>query len=223
MKPPGEDPTDFSGAKRRRAPTDHTPHVNKEPQSRETQAAQPVGPATKQCDVETLNNYVELSETPSNLAAAIAGTCGQVISLNEMVNEQFDVLKQEHYDQVKKLIKQRKVRWLHCVPPNASQAEVIARKHAQLARLQLKAGRFFNMEHPQASMLWHSEPVRVVRSLASVVTTEGDQCIGGDVYRRPTRWIGNAPWRINAQVSLSMPRTSLARTRQENIQRGSRQ
>ena len=73
-------------------------------------------------------------------------------------------------------------------------ANLLTQRTAALARLQVKANGFFSIENPLGSIIWWTPAMKRVAAMPGVKPSDGDQCIGGGPYRKPTRWLTNAPW-----------------------------
>lgn len=139
---------------------------------------------------------------------------------------QFDLTRNEPFKKLKKLIKTKRVRWLHLAPPCKTfsrarrrdrwakvrklrshakpegleprsrlvkEANLLASRSAQLARLQHKVKGWFSIENPEKSFIWIYKPLALLRRLDGVRFLVGDQCMFGGEYRKPTGWLTNAP------------------------------
>lgn len=71
---------------------------------------------------------------------------------------------------------------------------LLARRMASLARAVQRAGGWWSIENPAKSYLWEFGPIRTLRKLPGVQFIIGDQCCFGGQYRKPTGWLGNAPF-----------------------------
>ena len=143
------------------------------------------------------------------------------------VKVNLDLLNNNHFKAIKKLVKSKKVRWLHAAPPCKTfsrarrsdglmrlkrlrseehpeglepkselvkEANLLAGRAAQLALLQYKAGGAFTLENPETSLIWKYKPVQRLLKLEGVKLYSGDQCEFNGEYKKPTSWLGWAPF-----------------------------
>ena len=89
--------------------------------------------------------------------------------------------------EVSKLIKTKRVGWLHCAP---QQKQVPIRAVARLCRLQHRAGGFFSVEGASDGPLW-TDPSVASLQLRGVRAFLGDW---GGPCSSTSKWIANAPW-----------------------------
>eukprot|EP00972_Heterocapsa_arctica_P101026 14889354-Heterocapsa_arctica.AAC.1 len=71
---------------------------------------------------------------------------------------------------------------------------MLATRFAKLARTQQKVGGWWSVENPAKSFLWDIPPFRALKQKQGVRFIVGDQCLQGGPYRKPTGWLGNAPF-----------------------------
>ena len=132
----------------------------------------------------------------------------------------FDLTCPRVFKKVAELIKRGLVKWLHLAPPCATfsrarkdglrapwgsrarsklqakmeQADELARNTFRLASLQIRAGGFVSVENPEHSLIWKIKAAQEFLNLQGVYDVCGDQCCGGGLYVKPTRWRSNCPW-----------------------------
>ena len=75
---------------------------------------------------------------------------------------------------------------------------------ARLARCIYKAGGWFSIENPEASLMWKFSPLVSLASLPGVSLFTGDQCALGGCCTKPTGWLSNAP-RLNVVCKRCPP------------------
>ena len=142
-------------------------------------------------------------------------------------NKHFDLSLDEHFKELRSLIRKGNIRWLHGAPPCKTfsrarrsdklararvlrsdevpegfepkpqivkEANLLASRMARLARCVYKAGGWFSIENPEASLMWKFSPLVSLASLPGVSLLTGDQCALGGFYTKPTGWLSNAPW-----------------------------
>ena len=81
-------------------------------------------------------------------------------------------------------------------PWSVMEANLLTSRTMKLARLQLRAGGFFSIENPLESIMWSVPDMVRLAKVHGVQAFDGEQCIGGGPYRKPTRWLSNAPWMV---------------------------
>ena len=65
------------------------------------------------------------------------------------------------------------------------EANLLASRMARLARCIYKAGGWFSIENPEASLMWKFSPLVSLASLPGVSLFTGDQCALGGFYTKP--------------------------------------
>ena len=148
-------------------------------------------------------------------------SCGlfdAIVARNMPVAGKYDVCSDNHFKLLKSLLRESQVRWLHLIPPKStftrsrancvrsdlhpngvqpvSDAVVrensLSQRLARLARVQLRSGGVFTVEHPARSYLWRLPFFASLQRLPNVTLEYGDQYIGGTMHRLPTGWLSNS-------------------------------
>ena len=101
--------------------------------------------------------------------------------------------KRDKWAKVRKLRSRAKPDGLEPKTPLVREANLLASRSAQLATIQLKAGGWFSIENPATSYIWLYKPLVRLAKLDRVQLLEGDQCMFGGEYRKPTGWLTNSP------------------------------
>eukprot|EP00974_Lingulodinium_polyedra_P026887 2592257-Lingulodinium_polyedra.AAC.1 len=75
------------------------------------------------------------------------------------------------------------------IPPvgqKVKDANVLALRVARLARIVVKAGGWASVENPARSLLWQVPAYVALARIPGMRLVQGDQCLFGNVYRKPT-------------------------------------
>ena len=74
------------------------------------------------------------------------------------------------------------------------EGNLLARRMAQLARIQHRLGRCWSIENPAGSYMWDFAPLVDLAKCPGVIRVVGHQCCFGAEHRKETAWLTNAPW-----------------------------
>ena len=74
------------------------------------------------------------------------------------------------------------------------EANKLVRVTVKLAKLAAKAGAFFSIENPEESLMWKMPGMANLLNAPGVMQFNGDQCVFGGSYVKPTKWVTNAAW-----------------------------
>lgn len=67
-------------------------------------------------------------------------------------------------------------------PAIVREANLLASRSAQLAKIQLRANGWFSIENPASSLLWLYKPIQLLAKQTGVKVVTGDQCLCGGEY-----------------------------------------
>jgi len=80
------------------------------------------------------------------------------------------------------------------VTRQVEEGNLLAARFAKIAKAVHRAGGWWSLENPARSFMWDYTPIKMLAKLPGAVFYNGDQCIFGGPYVKPTGWLTTAPF-----------------------------